>query len=323
MKSKSNWLIILIGMIIAFAYICISCIFYMKFSEALVEISKYQVDIMKSSLSIQKLIIISCLFIVFITIFFVSVLLNMEFKIQDYRMKIDTLHSEIINAEVQNHRKEIQSEDEEEEEDNLKKELLKYKELDKCLIKINSSVRNEVTEIQKLLLNIKIEEQLKNVGMLIKSSEEGIKTTEEIYNKLTSFYNNESKLKELSSKINNLKYMANETAINAAIENTKIKSNGSDSSELLVVSDVSRKLIEHSNSISKDIEEFDKEVNDKSDKLSDVVDKIKNIYVTQGNISKETKGQFDVLNRGIDEALKRINLIVNRFQKLEHFDDKK
>ena len=50
MKNKKSWLIIFIGMVMAFLYICISCVFYTRFNEALTEISKYQVNIMKSGL---------------------------------------------------------------------------------------------------------------------------------------------------------------------------------------------------------------------------------------------------------------------------------
>lgn len=111
MKNKKSWLIIFIGMVMAFLYICISCVFYTRFNEALTEISKYQVNIMKSGLSIQKLIIISCLFIIFITIFFISVFVNMGVKAQSYECTIGMLHAEIVNAEIQNHRKELESEE--------------------------------------------------------------------------------------------------------------------------------------------------------------------------------------------------------------------
>ena len=111
MKNKKSWLIIFIGMVMAFLYIFISCVFYTRFNEALTEISKYQVNIMKSGLSIQKLIIISCLFIIFITIFFISVFVNMGVKAQSYECTIGMLHSEIVNAEIQNHRKELESEE--------------------------------------------------------------------------------------------------------------------------------------------------------------------------------------------------------------------
>lgn len=111
MKNKKSWLIIFIGMVMAFLYICISCVFYTRFNEALTEISKYQVNIMKSGLSIQKLIIISCLFIIFITMFFISVFVNMGVKAQSYECTIGMLHAEIVNAEIQNHRKELESEE--------------------------------------------------------------------------------------------------------------------------------------------------------------------------------------------------------------------
>lgn len=325
MKSKSNWLIILIGMIIAFIYICISCIFYMKFNEALTQISEYQVEIMKSGLSIQKLIIISCLFIVFITIFFISVLVNMGVKIHDFKSDINILHSQIINAEIQNHKKEIESQDKECEKNSLKDELKEYKKLRNHLHEFYNSIRNEITEIEKLLSNIKSQrdKQFQNVSMFIKASEDGIRSTEEIYNNVTFFYNNESKLQNLNLKIDKLKEMAKEAAINASIENTKIKNKGADSKELLFVSDVSLKLSEKSNSISKDMEQLKKEVNDKADEVLKAANNIKKIYVTQGNISKETKNQFDVLTNGLDEALKRIHVIVNQFLKMGYFDNEK
>lgn len=304
MNGKSRWIIILFFIVITFLYMCLSCIFYMKCSDTLMQISKYQVDIMKSGFTIQKLVIISGLFFIFINIFFISILMNMGYKLKDYEEKIESLRLEIINRQLQNDNKENIFED---------------KQIRKSIAMPSDYIKDKVIEIEKLLEVIKNEKdrQMENVSMFIKTSSEGIRTTEEIYNNVNFFQNSESSLNDLNIKIKALKDMANDIAINAAIENTKISKMGAESKGLLAVSDASRRISDNINSIFTDMETLNQEVNDKKNKVSKVADKIKNIYITQEGISRETKNQFDILINRLDESLNGISGIVNEFSNLK------